>query len=196
MGRAPWSASSSPPLGSADHAARSSSLGATNPRRKGWGSRPSSPGSTACSTLVSVFTAFSAAPPYIPECRSRSPVLQRDVEVAEPARGDVERRPVALDHPAVEDHAGVGAALVRGEVVDDRMAAGLLLAVAGEAHVHRQLAGQRQPRRRPRAGGRAGPCRRPPRARRPARCGRSPRRAASPRARADRAAARRNARST
>ena len=34
------------------------------------------------------------------------------------------------DHPAVEDHGSIRTALVRFEEVDDRMAAGLLLAVA------------------------------------------------------------------
>jgi hypothetical protein len=63
-----------------------------------------------------------------------------DVEVAEPARGDVEGRPAAREHVGVEDHGGVGAALVRLEVVDDRVAARLLLAVAGEAQVDRQRA--------------------------------------------------------
>ena len=39
----------------------------------------------------------------------------------------------------------VGAALVGGEEVDDRVAADLLLAVAGEAHVDGQLARGREP---------------------------------------------------
>ena len=60
---------------------------------------------------------------------------QREMQVAEPARRDVERRHVPGDHGAVEDHARVRAALVRREVVDDRVAAGLLLAVAREADV-------------------------------------------------------------
>ena len=41
---------------------------------------------------------------------------------------------------AVEDHARVGAARVLGEEVDDRVPADLLLAVAGDPDVHRQLA--------------------------------------------------------
>ena len=69
---------------------------------------------------------------------------QRDVEVGEPARGEIERRHVAPDHAAVEDDRRVGAALVRLEEVDDRVTAGLLLAVAAEANVHRQLPGLRQ----------------------------------------------------
>ena len=66
---------------------------------------------------------------------------QRDVEVDDAARRDVERGNVAADHAAVEDDRRVGATLVRFEEVDDRVAAGLLLAVAAEAHVDRQLAG-------------------------------------------------------
>ena len=62
------------------------------------------------------------------------------VEVAEPARGHVEGGHAAGDHVAVEDHGRVGAALVGGEEVDDRVAAGLLLAVAGEAEVDRERA--------------------------------------------------------
>ena len=69
---------------------------------------------------------------------------QRDVEVDDAARRDVERRHVAADHAAVEDDRRVGAALVGREEVDDRVPAGLLLAVAAEADVDRQLAGLRE----------------------------------------------------
>ena len=48
------------------------------------------------------------------------------------------------DHAAVEDDRRVGAALVGLEELDDRVAAGLLLAVAAEADVDRQLAGPRE----------------------------------------------------
>ena len=61
-----------------------------------------------------------------------------------PARRDVERGHVAPDHAAVEDDRRVAAALVGGEEVDDRVPAGLLLAVAAEADVDRQLAGLRE----------------------------------------------------
>ena len=43
-------------------------------------------------------------------------------------------------HAAVEDDAGVGAALVGGEEIDDRVPADLLLAVAADADVDRQRA--------------------------------------------------------
>ncbi len=66
-----------------------------------------------------------------------------DVEVDEPAGGDVEGGQVLADHARVEDDRGVGAALVGLEELDDRMPAGLLLTVAGEAHVDRQC---RRPR--------------------------------------------------
>ena len=73
---------------------------------------------------------------------------ERDVEVRHPARGDIERRHVAPDHPAVEDDRRVRPALVGLEELDDRVAAGLLLAVAAEPDVDRQLAGLRKLARR------------------------------------------------
>jgi hypothetical protein len=79
----------------------------------------------------------------MPLCRSLTGA-QRDVEVAEPARRDVERRQVAADHATVEDDRRVGATDVGLEELDDRVAARLLLAVAREANVHRQLAGPRE----------------------------------------------------
>ena len=66
---------------------------------------------------------------------------ERHVEVRDAAGRDVERGAVAGDHPAVEDHRGVAAALVGLEELDDRMAARFLLAVAREAHVDRKLTG-------------------------------------------------------
>ena len=62
-----------------------------------------------------------------------------EVEVDEPARRDVEERHAAFEHPRVEDHAGVAPTLIRGEEVDDRMAARFLLAVAADAHIDGQL---------------------------------------------------------
>ena len=70
------------------------------------------------------------------------------MEVRHAARRDVERRDVAADHAAVEDDRRVCAALVGLEELDDRMPAGLLLAVAAEADVHRQLARARELARR------------------------------------------------
>ena len=64
-----------------------------------------------------------------------------DVQVDEPPRRDVEQRHVALEHPGVEDHAGVGATLVGGEKIDDRLPARLLLAVATKPQVDRQRVG-------------------------------------------------------
>ena len=113
------------------------------------GGRPR--GWTAASVCISACVAFSAAPPNRPECRSRSPVRTREVEVDEPARRDRELGHAARRHAAVEDQRRVGAALVGGEEVDDRVAAGLLLAVAGEADVDRQLAGGRELAPRPSA---------------------------------------------
>jgi hypothetical protein len=63
------------------------------------------------------------------------------MEVGDAAGRDVERRAVARDHAAVEDHRRVGAPLVRRQEVDDRVPARLLFAVAGEAHIDRELAG-------------------------------------------------------
>ena len=55
---------------------------------------------------------------------------------------------VAAQHPAVEDDARVGAALVLRDPVDDRVAADLLLAVAREAEVDRQRVRLDEPLRR------------------------------------------------
>ena len=63
---------------------------------------------------------------------------QRQVEVQHPTRGDVERRRPASEHLSVEDHGDVGVTVVRLQELDDRAAAGLLLAVTGEADVDRQ----------------------------------------------------------
>ena len=72
-GRAPASASISGPGTSSAQAATSSSVGAAIPARNASGRRPSR-GCTAARICVSACIAFSAAPPKIPECRSRSPV--------------------------------------------------------------------------------------------------------------------------
>jgi hypothetical protein len=61
------------------------------------------------------------------------------VEVDDPACRHSELRDTALGHARVEDHRCVGASFVGGQVVDDLVAARLLLAVAGEANVDRQL---------------------------------------------------------
>ena len=68
------------PGGSVDHCASSSAVGGAIPARSGSGRRPSGPASTASKQRMSTWIALSAAPPYIPECRSRSPVPHRDVE--------------------------------------------------------------------------------------------------------------------
>ena len=62
-----------------------------------------------------------------------------EVEVDEPAGGDVELGHSSRGHAAVEDHGRVGAAHVGGEEVDYLVAARLLLRVAGHPHVHRQF---------------------------------------------------------
>ena len=67
-----------------------------------------------------------------------------DVEVTDPAHGDVEPRHVALDHAAVEHDRRIGTALVCGDPVDDRVAPDLLLAVTGDAQVDGKLAGRGQ----------------------------------------------------
>ena len=70
------------------------------------------------------------------------------MEVTDPAHGDVEARHVALDHAAVEHDRRVGAALVGGDPVDDRVAADLLLAVTRDAQVDGELAGRGEQLRR------------------------------------------------
>ena len=74
--------------------------------------------------------------------------LDPDMEVADSARRDVERRLPAPRHVGVEDHGGVGPALVLADPVDDRVAADLLLAVARDADVDRQRALGGEQRRR------------------------------------------------
>ena len=71
-----------------------------------------------------------------------------DVDADEAAGRELDRRHVAAQHPAVEDHARVGAALVLRDPVGDRVAADLLLAVAGDAEVDRQRARLDEPLRR------------------------------------------------
>src|SRR2546427_6449305 len=61
-----------------------------------------------------------------------------DVKVDDPAGGYEERGDPLGEHAGVEDRAGVGATLVGGEEVDDRVPADLLLPVAGKADVYRQ----------------------------------------------------------
>ena len=63
-----------------------------------------------------------------------------NLEERDASRRDLEDRDARREHVPVEDDACVSPTLVRREEVDDRVAAGLLLAVAGEAHVHRQRA--------------------------------------------------------
>ena len=94
--------------------------------------------STASKQRISTWIAFSAAPPYMPECRSRSPVFTFTSNAISPrvARSNAGRS--LAQHAAVEDDRGVGADGVVREVVDDRRAADLLLAVAREAQVDRQ----------------------------------------------------------
>ena len=99
-------------------------------------------------SVVSAWMAFSAALPYIPEWRSRAPGADEEIERRQAAGRDRDRRQVAVLHPAVEDHARVGAALVLPEELDDRLAADLLLAVRDDAQVDRQGAlGREQARR-------------------------------------------------
>ena len=61
------------------------------------------------------------------------PGLDAEVEGRKPARRHRERRQLAPLHPAVEDDAAVGAALVRLQELDDRLSADLLLAVRDDA---------------------------------------------------------------
>ena len=105
--------------------------------------------STASKQRMSTWIAFSATPPYIPECRSRSPVRTFDVERRQPARRELERRarrrrsmPPSKITPASAPRSSCA------DVVDDRVAADLLLAVAREAQVDRQRVRLDEPLRR------------------------------------------------
>ena len=106
------------------------------------------PASTPESVRISACMAESAAPPNDARVQVALARPDLDVEVADPAGRDVERRLSTLRHVRVEDHAGVGAALVLRDPVDDRVAADLLLAVARDPHVdgQRALGGERRGR--------------------------------------------------
>jgi hypothetical protein len=69
------------------------------------------------------------------------PGAERDVEVRHSATGDIERRHVPPDHPAVEDDRRVCSALIGFDELDDRVSAGLLLTVAAESYIDGELAG-------------------------------------------------------
>ena len=83
-----------------------------------------------------------------PRVEVAEPGANLHVEVAEAPHGDVEARDVALDHAAVEDDRRVGVAPVGLEPVHDRVAPHLLLAVARDAQVDRELARGREQLRR------------------------------------------------
>ncbi len=137
-GRAPASSSSSAPDGSCSQLASSSAVGATMPCRSTSGSSPFSPASTDERHAISTWTALSAAPPYIPEWRSRSPVVTLRSKPIKPRVARLKAGTSMRDHPAVEDDPRVGAGLVLLDPVDDRRAADLLLAVEREAEIDRQ----------------------------------------------------------
>src|SRR2546423_4642063 len=63
-----------------------------------------------------------------------------DVEADEPAGREAELGTIRARHSAVEDDAGVGAALVVTNEIDDRVTPDLLLAVAGDTEVHGERA--------------------------------------------------------
>ncbi len=80
----------------------------------------------------------------MPEWRSRSPVRRVTWKIEETARRDHERRQALPDHVDVEDDCRIRPALIGGEEVDDRVAAYLLLPVAADPDVHRELTGPRE----------------------------------------------------
>ena len=138
----------------------------TTPARSGSGRRPSSREHAPTAPASARASRSARRRRTCPECRSRSPVRTVTWKYTSPRVAIAELGHAALRHAAVEDQRRIGAALVVLEEVDDRVAADLLLAVAGDADVDRQ---RRRPARAPRppsAGSRAGPCRRRPRARR------------------------------
>ena len=141
IGRAPWPASSSAPGGSFAQPASSSSVARRCPARSGSASRPSR-ASDAVERRDERVRGVQRGAAVHARVQVALAGAQLEVEVDEPARRDVERRQPALDHARVEDDGRVGAALVGLEELDDRVAAGLLLAVAAEADVDRQLAGR------------------------------------------------------
>ena len=69
---------------------------------------------------------------------------QAHLRAGEAAQAGGDRREVRVDHAAVEDDRGREVALHVGQVVHDRVAADLLLAVGEHPHVHPELAGRRE----------------------------------------------------
>ena len=69
---------------------------------------------------------------------------QCDVEVHEAPGRHVEGRQAATNHPAVEDHGGLGSTLIGLQEFHDRVPTGLLLAIAREPHVDRELSRLRE----------------------------------------------------
>ena len=128
------------PFGSCAQPASSASVGGTSPFRSGSARRPSCATMTREIVLRERMRGVQRGPAVEPRVEVALTRPNRDVEVDEPARREHERGQAAPDHVGVEDHRRVGAALVGREEVDDRVAADLLLAVAAEPDVDRQLA--------------------------------------------------------
>ena len=137
--------SSSAPGASVDQPSRSDLATGAMPSEK-----PAGRSMTAASSAVQVVDRVrgdTAVEPRVQLARSRRQPHLRPGEAAQAGR---DRRQVGVDHAAVEDDRGREVALhVSGEVVHDRVAADLLLAVGEHAHVHPEVAGRREVERRP-----------------------------------------------
>ena len=142
-GRAPWSVSISSPGTSPLQSESSCAVGATTPCAQRLG-QPPVLGHDARERLHQRVHRVQRAAAVEAGVQVALAGPHGHVEVREPARGDAELRDAALRHAAVEDQRRVRPALVLREEVDDRVAADLLLAVAGDAQVDRQLAGLRE----------------------------------------------------
>ena len=118
---------------------------ARRPARSGSGRRPSSPGSTPPQRLHERVHRVQRRAAEDAGVQVALAGPHPNVEVDEPAGCDVEHRARrARASPRRRSRAASAPRSSRCEELDDRVAAGLLLAVADEANVDRQLAGPRE----------------------------------------------------
>ncbi len=151
------------------------------------------------SSSTSPKTALGAAPPYNAGMQIARRAARFDLGVNQAAQADAQRRNAFGVQLGVGDQRDIGLQLGRifGDVFGHRFAADFLFAFDQELQVDRQRAVDRAQRLHGfDVRSTSGPCRRPSRARRDCRRARSARRAARSIPPADRAAARRNGRST
>ena len=100
------------------------------------------------SSSTSPKTAFGAAPPYRPECRSRDGPLRFDLGIDQPAQPDAQRRNALGVQRGIGNQRDVGFQLggIFGDVFRDRFAADFFFAFDQELQIDRQRAVDRAQR--------------------------------------------------